>query len=147
MSPFIRDGDVITIAPVQPSNRSPHATAFSPVPPGGKPGVMTCGIGQVVAFASPVGQRLVVHRIIGRHEARFLIQGDSLHGLAADTVRPDEIFGRVVRVERGGKRVWLGLGPERHVIAALSRAGLLLPILLRASVLTRFLRKRSNEDN
>lgn len=147
MSPFIRDGDVITVAPVQPSDRSPHATAFSSVSHGGKPGAMPCGIGQVVAFVSTVSQRLVVHRIIGRHESRFLIQGDSLHGLTADTVRPDEILGRVVRVERGGKRVWLGLGPERHAIAALSRAGLLLPILLRAGVLVRFLRRRPNEDS
>jgi hypothetical protein len=100
-----------------------------------------------VAFVAPENQRLVVHRIIGRHESRFLIQGDNLSGLVADAVRPDDILGRVVRVERGRKRVWLGLGPERHVIAVLSRAGLLLPVLLRASVLTRFLKKRPNEDN
>ena len=147
MTPFIRDGDVITIAPVQPSNRGPHVTTSSPVLPGAKSGGMTCGIGQVVAFVSPVNQRLVVHRIIGRHESRFLIQGDSLTGLVVDTVRPDDILGRVVRVERSRKRVWLGLGPERHLIAALSRAGLLLPILLRAGMLVRFLRKRPNEDN
>ena len=147
MTPFIRDGDVITIAPVQPSNRSPRVATFSPVPPGGKSGVMTCGIGQVVAFFSPVNQRLVVHRIIGRHDSRFLIQGDSLSGPVADTVRPEDILGRVIRIERNRKRVWLGLGPERQVIAALSRAGLLLPILLRAGVLVRFFRKRPNEDN
>jgi hypothetical protein len=130
MSPFIRDGDVITIAPVQPSDR-----------------VWAGSIGQVVAFISPVNQRLVVHRIIGRHESRFLIQGDYLSGLVADMVRPGDILGRVVRIERARKRVWLGLGPERYAIAILSRAGLLLPILLRTSVLTRFLRKRHNEGN
>jgi hypothetical protein len=130
MSPFIRDGDVISIAPVQPSNR-----------------VRAGSIGQVVAFISPVNQRLVVHRIIGRHESRFLIQGDYLSGLVADMVRPGDLLGRVVRIERARKRVWLGLGPERYAIAILSRAGLLLPILLRTSVLTRFLRKRHNEGN
>ena len=147
MSPFIKDGDVITIAPVQPSNSNPHASTSSSVTIGGEPGVRTCGNGQVVAFVSPVSQRLVVHRIIGRHESCFLIQGDNLSGLVADTVHPDDILGRVVRIERGRRRVWLGLGPERYVIAILSRAGLLLPILLRAGALTRFLRKRHNAGN
>jgi hypothetical protein len=147
MSPFIKDGDVITIAPVQPSNRNPHAITSSPFPPGEVPGVRTCGIGQVVAFVAPVNQRLVVHRIIGRHESRFLIQGDNLQGPVADMIHRGDIIGRVVRIERGRKRVWLGLGPERYAIAVLSRAGFLLPILIRASVLTRFLRKPPDEDN
>jgi hypothetical protein len=147
MSPFIRDGDVITIAPVQPSNWNPDATTLSSLPPGEAPGVRPYGIGQVVAFVNPVNQRLVVHRIIGRHESRFVIQGDSLAGLSADMVHREDILGRVVRVERGTKRVWLGLGPERYAIAILSRVGLLLPILLRAGTLARFLRKRPHEDN
>ena len=147
MSPFIKDGDVITIAPVRPSQRDPHAPTPSSHPPGEVPGLRTCGIGQVVAFVTPVNQRLVVHRIIGRHESRFLIQGDNLHGLVADMIHRDDILGRVVRIERGRRRVWLGLGPERYAIAVLSRAGLLLPILLRAVALTRFLRKRPDEHN
>ena len=130
MSPFIRDGDVITIAP---SGRKPKAPVR--------------GIGQVVAFVSPVNERLVVHRIIGRHQSRFLIQGDNLPGLVADTVRLDDILGRVVRIERGGKRVWLGPGLERYAIAILSRTGLLLPMRYRASALTRLLRKLRNDDN
>jgi hypothetical protein len=100
-----------------------------------------------VAFVAPVNRRLVVHRIIGRHESRFLIQGDNLQGPVADLIHRDDIIGRVVRIERGRKRVCLGLGPERYAIAVLSRAGLLLPILMRASVLTRFLRKPPDEDN
>jgi hypothetical protein len=147
MTPFIRDGDVITVAPVRPSDRDLRAVNVSHISREDVPGVRTCGIGQVVAFVTPANQKLVVHRIIGRHESRFHIQGDNLSGLVADAVHPDDILGRVVRIERGRKRVWLGLGPERYVIAALSRAGLLLPVLLRASMLTRFLRKRPNEDN
>jgi hypothetical protein len=130
MSPFIRDGDVITIAP---SGRKPKAPA--------------CGIGQVVAFVSPVNQRLVVHRIIGRHESRFLIRGDNLPGPVSDMIRRSDILGRVVRIERGRKSVWLGLGPERYAIAVLSRTGLLLPVRWRASALTRLLRKLRNDDN
>jgi hypothetical protein len=147
MSPFIKDGDVITIAPVRPSHRNQHFRTPSPIPSGEAPGVRTYGIGQVVAFVIPVDRKLVVHRIIGRHESRFLIQGDNLHGPVADMIHRDDILGRVVRIERGRKRVRLGLGPERYAIAVLSRAGLLLPILVRASVLTRFLRKPRDEDN
>ena len=144
MSPFIKDGDVITLAPVWPSSGSPNVPTGSPRRAGN---VRTYGIGQVVAFVSPGSQRLVVHRVIGRHESRSIIQGDSLSGLVADAVHPDDIIGRVVRVERGKKRVRLGLGPERYAIAVLSRAGLLLPIRSRAGLLTRFLRRRSHENN
>jgi len=130
MSPFIKDGDVITIAPVLSS-----ADMSSARP---------CGIGHVVAFAGPGSERLVVHRIIGRRGASFMVQGDNTHGSATETVGGSDILGRVVRIERGRKRVWLGLGPERYPIAILSRAGLLLPVLARAGVLTRFLRKQRN---
>lgn len=130
MSPFIRDGDVITIAPVQPTSRA-------------RPG----GVGQVVAFVNPASRRLVVHRIIGRREACFVLQGDNMRGPVVDQAGASDIIGRVVRVERGRRRVWLGLGPERYVIAVLSQAGMLLPILRRVGVLVRFLRKRPNADN
>ena len=147
MSPFIRDGDVITVAPVLHLHRSQHDLALSSLQPGCVPGLKASGIGQVVAFFNPVNQRLVVHRIIGRHDSRFLIQGDNLPGMVADMVSLDDVLGRVVRIERGGKRVWLGLGPERYAIAGLSRVGLLLPILWRTAALTRFLRKRPHENN
>jgi hypothetical protein len=38
---------------------------------------------------------------------------------------PEDLLGRVTRVERGGRRVRLGLGVERLPIAWLSRVGLL----------------------
>jgi hypothetical protein len=107
----------------------------------------SCGIGQVVAYVSPVSERLVVHRIIGRRGAGFLVQGDNTQGSSFETIRVSDMLGRVVRIERGRKQVWLGLGPERHAIAALSRAGLLLPTLARAVMLTRFLRKRHHESS
>jgi hypothetical protein len=147
MSPFIRDGDVITIAPLQPPDRSPHVPAPSSLSAGNVTEVRNCDIGQIVAFESALSRRLVVHRIVGRRESGFLIQGDNLSGPVVDVVRPDDILGRVVRIERGRKRIWLGLGPERYAIAVLSRAGLLLPIRSRAAVLRRFFRRRPHEDN
>jgi len=126
MSPFIKDGDLITVAPIRPA---------------------ACGIGEVVAFVMPANDRLVVHRIIGRHESRLLVHGDSLPRPTADLVNPADVIGRVARVERGRRRVWLGLGLERYAIAVLSRVGLLLPILLRAGGLARWLRKQPNDNN
>ena len=38
-------------------------------------------------------------------------------------------MGRVTRVERNGKEIFFGLGPERFLIAFLTRRGLLFPLL------------------
>ena len=51
------------------------------------------------------------------------------------------ILGRVTRIERAGRRVRLGLGPERALIAVLSRRGLLRPLGLRIGPLLRLLRR------
>lgn len=102
MIPFIRDGDVITVDPI--SSRP-------------------CPLGQVVAFNSSDERGLVVHRIIARTDAGYLIQGDSAMGETDGIVRHDQLLGRVSRVERDGRRVWLGQGPERGAVAWLSRAG------------------------
>ncbi len=147
MTPFIRDGDVITIAPVRPPHPDPHATAHSPLSAANVTEVGKCDVGQVVAFVSALSQRLVVHRIIGRRESGFLIHGDNLSGPVAEIIRPDDILGRVVRIERGGKRVWLGLGPERYAIAVLSQAGLLLPIRSRVAVLRSLFKRRSHAND
>ena len=95
-----------------------------------------------MAFLHPETEKLIVHRVIGRREAGCLLQGDNAEGRTADLVSPRNVLGRVTRVERGGKIVRLGLGPERLAIAFLSRAGLLLPMCLGASRLLRPFRKR-----
>ncbi len=131
MSPFVRDGDLITVAPLPPRGRT-------------RAGVYD--LGEIVAFVSPSNGRLVVHRIVGRHESRFLIQGDNLPNRAVATVERDGILGRIVQVERGRKRVWLGLGPERFAIALLSRVGLLIPARARVGALLRFLWNRRHDS-
>jgi hypothetical protein len=40
------------------------------------------------------------------------------------------ILGRINRVERNGKKILLGLGPERYLIGLLARKGLLIPLFL-----------------
>lgn len=108
MSPFIRDGDSICISPVQ-----------------GKP----LAIGEIVAFDRPESGGLVVHRVIGRSENSWMIQGDNTPDQKIDLVPDDCILGRIVSVHRNGKHVWSGNGPERTLIAWLSRVNLLGKIL------------------
>jgi hypothetical protein len=102
MTPFVRRGDVVTIASYRGAPLS---------------------LGQVVAFA-PAAGRLIVHRVVGRTDGCLLPRGD-----AAPTADPpitcDEVLGVVTRVERRGRRVGIGLGPERRAVAWLSRIGLL----------------------
>lgn len=104
MMPFIRDGDVLTIASGRPR------------------------FGDVVAFRSSCQDRLTVHRVVHVSPSGYLIKGDN-------TTEPDGrlpgacIIGRVIRVEHCGRRVRVGMGIERVVIAWLSRRGWLMPVV------------------
>jgi hypothetical protein len=102
MAPFIRDGDVITVSPL---------AAGAPGP------------GDVAAFVHPETQRLCLHRVLSVSNGRFLIQGDNLPEKPDGMIPREALVGRVTRVERAGRRVRLGLGPERRLIAYLSRCG------------------------
>ena len=87
MSALVRDGDVITVSPL------------SDIPP---------RLGDVVAFIRPESGKLVVHRVVGKRDGSYLIKGDSAPD-CADVIPRANILGRVTRVERDGKRVYLGL--------------------------------------
>jgi signal peptidase I len=109
MSPFIKDGDVITVAST--SNDRPR-------------------FGDVAVFVNPDTERLVIHRIVGKGSNFHLsIKGDNLP-TRKHLVPVSQILGRVKRVERNGRAVSLGLGPEKALIAFLSRRRLLLPLLV-----------------
>ena len=115
MTPFVRDGDVVTIAPVR---------AVGPRP------------GDVLAVELTPGSLLVIHRVVGHVNGGWLMRGDSAS--APDGVIPrEQVLGRVVRVQRHGREVRLGLGRERVVIATLSRTG----VLTRFVTLARRLRR------
>ena len=101
MSPFIRGGDVVTIEPL--AGRRP-------------------ALGEVVALAP--GGHLLVHRLVGWDRGRALCRGDVAVG-PDPPPSPEELLGRVTRVERAGRRVRLGLGIERVPIAWFSRLGVL----------------------
>jgi ribosomal protein S18 acetylase RimI-like enzyme len=99
MSPFIRDGDVVTFEPFAGEPR----------------------VGDVVAVALLQG-RMAVHRVVARTPQGWVVRGDNCP-------EPDGVFGsgdfvaRVVRVERGGHDVRLGLGDQGRWVAVAGRGG------------------------
>lgn len=107
MAPFVRDGDVVTVSP---SRRS--------LP----------GVGTVVAFVGMEAGKLVVHRVVARHGKSVFIRGDCVSEHADGIIPPKNLLGKVTRIERNGRKVRLGLGPERYVIAGLSRIRWLIPL-------------------
>lgn len=99
MKPFIRDGDVLTIAPL--AGRPPE-------------------IGEVIAFIQPDSGRLAVHRVVSRTPSGWVLRGDNCPE-SDGLVPPENLLGWVTAVERGGRRIRFGLGVERSLIGALNR--------------------------
>ncbi len=101
MSPFIKDGDVLTVTPLATAPRT----------------------GDVAAFLHPATGRLVVHRLVRKRAGRYQFKGDN-----ADEVECglpiQRILGLVTSIERKGREVSL---PPRagRAVAGLSRTGLL----------------------
>jgi signal peptidase I len=108
MSPFLKNEDVVTLSPLQ--STSPRA-------------------GDVIAFVLQGTDKLCVHRVVGKKDNLYVTKGDN-SAEADESVPIQNILGFVTRVERDGKEVFLGLGPERILIAFLGRRGLLLPLIL-----------------
>jgi signal peptidase I len=104
MSPFIRDRDVLTIVPIDSGRLR---------------------VGDIVAFSHPKNKKLVIHRIIRCMDSVWLLKGDN-------SPKPDGIIGQkdivglVSGIERKKRKVGLGLGVEKNLIALLSRFNLLI---------------------
>jgi hypothetical protein len=108
MSPFIKDGDDVTLFP------------FNGISP---------GLGDVVAFIHKGTGMPFIHRVVGKKGNTYLLKGDN----ATETdglISESDILGCVRMVERRGLRVFFGLGPERFLIAYLNRRGILLTLIL-----------------
>jgi hypothetical protein len=107
MSPFIKDGDMITIS---------SAPSFLP------------RLGDVIAFIHPKTERLLIHRVVRKIGDACLVKGEK--ALQPDgLIERRDMIGIITRVEREGKKVFFGLGPERFLIALLTRTNLLLLVL------------------
>ena len=107
MIPFIRDGDILTIAPTD---------------------TIIPAIGKVVAYNQAESQSLIVHRIIGKKGLNFLIRGDNSVERSDCWIHTSELLGCVIVIERNQRRIKFGLGIERYAIALLSRYSLLTKI-------------------
>jgi hypothetical protein len=108
MAPLIQDGDLIQVVPLQ-----------------GK----SLRLGDVAAFIQPASGKLVVHRLVNRRGQEAWFSGDNMRGALEGPLALENVLGRVAAVERAGRAVALGLGPERRLVALLSRSGLLLPLI------------------
>lgn len=108
MSPFIKNKDVVTISPLK--CKQP-------------------GLGDIIAFVHPETEGLCIHRIVRKKDSIYVTKGDNI-SKTDECVPRENILGFVIKVERQGKQVFLGLGPERFLIAFLGCRGLLFPLLL-----------------
>ena len=120
MSPFIKDGDVLTIFPLN---------GISP------------GLGDVAAYIHKGTGMPFIHRVVGKKGNTYLLKGDN----ATETdglISESNILGCIRMVERRGRRVFFGLGPERFLIAFLTRRGLLRPLLAPSWKLVRPMMKK-----
>jgi signal peptidase len=84
MSPFIRDGDVLTTQSIESADLE---------------------VGDVALYRS-AGNRLVAHRVVGKRKENgrltLVMRGDSQSG-STELVYADQILGRVVSIQRGDK--------------------------------------------
>jgi hypothetical protein len=120
MSPFIKDGDVVTVS--SPGPYRPRA-------------------GEIAAFVHPGTGKVRVHRIVGIGESGYSLKGDN--ALETDGVVPaDHILGLVTRIERNGRAVRPGKGLAGAALARALRSGLIVRAGRRIGRM--FRRKRGN---
>lgn len=99
MYPAVRDGDVVTVAPL--ADDGPRT-------------------GDVVAFVHAATGGVRLHRVVGTAAGRYLVKGDN--ALASDGALDREaLLGLVVGVERGGRALRLAAPLLAAATARLSR--------------------------
>jgi len=115
MSPWIRDGDVLTIAPTPGSSR-------------GRPRP-----GDVVAFRHPGSDRLVIHRLVSRGGGGWIARGDRCPAPDGFVANGD-VLGVVTEATCGRRRRLHPQGVPGLLLAAASRFSLRLRDRLRPAV-------------
>jgi signal peptidase I len=112
MSPFIKDGDIITLHPINEDKLK---------------------MGEVVAVFHEPYEKLMVHRLIEKQGWFCILKGDNNPG-PDETVSMEKLLGVVKKVERNGEKIRLGMGKERLLIAFLTRKNLLMPLLRKSRI-------------
>jgi signal peptidase I len=99
MYPFIRDLDCVTVEPLH--KQSPK-------------------VGDVLAFFIGKPSTVVIHRVIDIRRGRYLMKGDNCP-LPDGLIDKHRIGGILVNVERNGRIIYFGSGPERKIIGMISQ--------------------------
>ncbi len=108
MAPFIHSGDKIFVAPL--------AKGF-------------IHVGDILAFVHPESGRVLAHRVVRITDGQYFAKGDNVSGEGDGWITLEDVLGRVVRIQRDGKDIHLGLGVEGKLIALLSRWKILVPFV------------------
>lgn len=101
MDPFIKEDDILTLSHLNQGRAN---------------------VGDVVAFLNPVNRQFTIHRIVDVWDGRYQVKGDN-RSTADGFIRREEVLGKVIRVERNGRPVFLVAGLGGRAIALLSRWG------------------------
>ena len=101
MLPFIKNGDTLTLLPYKCKPKT----------------------GDVAAFVRRDIQKLVVHRIVGRHRGEYIFKGDNCSDLDG-IINEKDILGYVVSVQRQKRDVTAFALSFSFCKAYISRAGL-----------------------
>jgi signal peptidase I len=125
MQPTIEDGELITVAPVEPA---------------------AAKRGDILLYRSDRG--LIAHRLVGLRKSakgedvRYLLQGDASVD-RDEPVRPEQVLGRVVAVQRGARSKALDTRTanilrlvRRGAVLVRSAIGLIYPRLLNSLLAT-----------
>jgi len=112
MDPFIRDQDVLTIAPLSRD---------------------MIKLGEIVAFKvqkKDKSFRLGMHRVVQvLDRENYLIKGDNTSPDPDGIVPRNQILGKVIKIERNNKTIRLGVSQGGGVLALLSKHNLLVPLI------------------
>lgn len=120
MSPFIKDGDLITVSPLKERRLKK---------------------GDIVAFYDPdKNHKLCVHRIISIKNDVCQIKGDNLHS-PDGFFSQDKILGMISEASRDGKKIIFGIHTGKKMIALFSRGGFLAPSLFAVRRIIRIFRR------
>ncbi|MFH1478497.1 MAG: S24/S26 family peptidase [Candidatus Omnitrophota bacterium] len=122
MSPFIMDGDTITLCRLNDKGDF-------------------C-LGDMAAFIHPVTRRLTVHRIIGRKRDCYVLKGDSMLWIDG-IIKKEDMLAFVEKIERNNKNIFFGNRRTRFLIFFLTKTRLInLFIYLWRILIPLFIRDR-----
>ncbi|MBN1978387.1 MAG: hypothetical protein JW918_13400, partial [Anaerolineae bacterium] len=98
MNPTLHESDLLEIVPCGGDFPSPR------VGEGGRGGIRSARVGDVIALAPPEADHLVVHRVVRVTPEGVCTRGDNNAGEDGWRLGPERVIGRVVAAWRGRRR-------------------------------------------